>query len=104
MHKQRHAHLPVRPRVRHTDVAACLPADQLDRRSRQRLLTGELGRVRRPAPLPLCGLELVEVPRWSPETYTGGTGFVWTTRPHVVAERAQLAAADRRRELVSSPS
>jgi competence protein CoiA len=44
-------------------------------------------------------IRLHQVPRWSPDTYTEGTGFVWTTRPHVLAERAQLAATERRREL-----
>lgn len=39
-----------------------------------------------------------QVPRWSPGSNTGGTGFVWTTRPHVIAERAQLVATAQRRE------
>lgn len=39
-----------------------------------------------------------QVPRWSPESNADGTGFVWTTRPHVIAERAQLVATTQRRE------
>lgn len=39
-----------------------------------------------------------QVVRWSPESGTDGTGFVWTTRQHVVAERAQTEVAADRRE------
>ena len=39
------------------------------------------------------------VQRWSTVTYAEEPGVVWTTSPHVVAERAQLAATQRRREL-----
>jgi len=39
-----------------------------------------------------------QVPRWSPETTSDGTGFLWTTRPHVLAERAQLTATEHRRQ------
>src|SRR3546814_9058134 len=65
------------------------------------------GAWRLPAPL---GLEIFvsgvlqgsvrshQVPRWSPESNADGTGFVWTTRPHVIAERAQLVATTQRRE------
>lgn len=39
-----------------------------------------------------------QVPRWSAATSADGPGFVWTTRPHVIAEREQLVATAQRRE------
>lgn len=39
-----------------------------------------------------------QVPRWSPDANADETGFVWTTRPHVIAEREQLVATAQRRE------
>lgn len=41
-----------------------------------------------------------QVERWSTVTYAREMGIVWTTSPHVTAERTQLAATDRRREQI----